>query len=79
MVINATFNNISAISWLSVLLVDETGVPGENSRPAASHWSTFITQCCIEYTSPWAEFELTILDGLDKINVEYQICLNINW
>jgi hypothetical protein len=30
MVFNATFNNISAISWLSVLLVDETGVPGEN-------------------------------------------------
>jgi hypothetical protein len=24
---NATFNNISVISWLSVLLVAETGVP----------------------------------------------------
>jgi hypothetical protein len=30
MVSNATFNNISAISWGSVLLVEETGVPGEN-------------------------------------------------
>ena len=30
MVFNATFNNISVIPWLSVLLVDETGVPGEN-------------------------------------------------
>jgi hypothetical protein len=30
MVFNATFNNISAISWQSVLLVGETGVPGEN-------------------------------------------------
>jgi hypothetical protein len=30
MVFNATFNNISVISWLSVLLVEETGVPGEN-------------------------------------------------
>jgi hypothetical protein len=29
MVFNATFNNISAISWRSVLLVEETGVPGE--------------------------------------------------
>ena len=29
MVLNATFNNISVISWLSVLLVEETGVPGE--------------------------------------------------
>ena len=27
---NATFNNISFISWRSVLLVEETGVPGEN-------------------------------------------------
>ena len=30
MVFNATFNNISAISWWSVLLLEETGVPGEN-------------------------------------------------
>ena len=37
MVFNATFNNISAISWWSVLLVEETGVPGENHRPVASH------------------------------------------
>jgi hypothetical protein len=36
-VLNATFNNISAISWQSVLLVAETEVPGENHRPAASH------------------------------------------
>ena len=37
MVFNATFNNITAISWQSVLLVEETGVTGENHRPAASH------------------------------------------
>jgi hypothetical protein len=30
MVFNATFNNISDISWQSVLLVEETGVPREN-------------------------------------------------
>jgi hypothetical protein len=34
MVLNATFNNIS------VLLVEETGVPGEKHRPAASHGQT---------------------------------------
>ena len=34
------FNNISVISWRSVLLVEETGVPGENHRPAPSHWQT---------------------------------------
>jgi hypothetical protein len=36
-VFNATFNNISVISWQSVLLVEETRVPGENHRTAASH------------------------------------------
>jgi hypothetical protein len=35
MVLNATFNNISAISWRSVLLVEETGVPADKYRPAA--------------------------------------------
>jgi len=30
MVFNTTFNNISAISWRPVLLVEEFGVPGEN-------------------------------------------------
>ena len=32
MVFNATFNNISVILWRSVLLVDETGVPGETTN-----------------------------------------------
>ena len=42
MVFNATFNNIniSIITWQSVLLVEETGVPGENHWPAESHWQT---------------------------------------
>ena len=39
-VFNVTFNNISVISWRSVLLVEETGVPGKNHRPVASHWQT---------------------------------------
>jgi len=33
MVLNATFNNISIISWRSILLVE---VPEENHRPVAS-------------------------------------------
>jgi len=37
MVLNATFNNISVISWSSVLLVEETR---KNRRPAASRWQT---------------------------------------
>jgi hypothetical protein len=34
MVFNATFNNISVISWRSVLLVEENG---ENHQPAVNH------------------------------------------
>jgi hypothetical protein len=30
MVFNATLNNISVISWQSVVLVEETRVPGDN-------------------------------------------------
>ena len=30
---NATFNNVLVISWRSVLLMEETGVHGENHRP----------------------------------------------
>jgi hypothetical protein len=42
MVFNATFNNISAISWWSVLLVEETGVQRENYRRVASHRQTLL-------------------------------------
>jgi hypothetical protein len=40
MALDATFNNISVISWQLVLLVVETGVPREKHRPAASHSQT---------------------------------------
>ena len=35
MVFKTTFNNISAISWQIVLLMEETGA---NHRPVAGHW-----------------------------------------
>ena len=31
-VFNATFNNISVISWRPVLLAEETGVPGKTTE-----------------------------------------------
>jgi hypothetical protein len=40
MVFNTTFNNISVITWRSVLLVEKTGGPGEKHRPVASNWQT---------------------------------------
>jgi hypothetical protein len=32
---NANFKNISVRSWWSLLLMEETGVSGEDNRPAA--------------------------------------------
>ena len=58
MVFSATFNNISVISWRSVLLVEKSG---ENHWPVTSYWQTLSHKCCIEYTSPWTGFELIIL------------------
>jgi hypothetical protein len=42
MVLNANFNNNLAISWQSVLLVEETGVPGKNTDCRKS-LTSFIT------------------------------------
>ena len=50
-----TFNNISVISWWSVLLVEETG---ENRRPVASLWQTWIVS---SMHIAWAGFEPTTI------------------
>ena len=40
LVLNATFNNISVISLRSVVLMEETRVPGESHRPRAINRQT---------------------------------------
>jgi hypothetical protein len=64
MVFNATFNNISVISWLSVLLVEDTGGPGENLLQVTDKLYYIML-----YTSPWSRFELTtsVVIGTDCI------------
>ena len=61
MVLHATFNNISAISWQSVLLVVETGIPGEKHRLVARHWQSLSNNVVSESISPKTGVELTIL------------------
>jgi hypothetical protein len=41
-VFNAAFNNISVISWWSVLLVEETGGPGETHRKSLTNFITMM-------------------------------------
>ena len=53
MVFNATFNDISAILWQSVLLGEETGVPKEYHQPAASHWQTLSYNVVL--STPWPD------------------------
>jgi len=43
MVFNATFNNISVISWWSVSLVEETGVPEKKPLTFRKSLTNFIT------------------------------------
>ena len=63
MMLNATFNNISVVSRRSVILVDETAVPGEYHRPFANHWQTASYNHIILYRVHlgWVGLELTTL------------------
>ena len=64
MVFNATFNNISVISWRSVLLVEETREPVENHCPVTDKLYHIML-----YTLPWSRFKLTtsVVIGTDCI------------
>ena len=73
MVFNTIFNNISVISWRSILLVEETRVPKENHRPVAGHWQILSHKCCIEYTLPWTGFKLTTFVQNRQVFSKYDV------
>jgi hypothetical protein len=73
MVFSATFNNISAISWRSVLLVEETGVPRENYRPVESHWLYHIMLCKTYSLESLSRFPVPTRDSLqDDIKTTFE-------
>jgi len=62
MVLNATFSNISVISWRSVLLVAETGGPRENHGHFTTQsyiyeswksWPIPVARSCIRLYRKW--------------------------
>ena len=59
-------------------MVEEIGVILENYRPVASHWQTLSHNVAIEYTSPWAGFNLTtlVVIGEKSGTCNSEICLN---
>jgi hypothetical protein len=50
---NATFNNISVISWQSILLVEETGIPGENHRSYSTSSLSKINILSLKQKNDW--------------------------
>ena len=70
-VFNATFNNISVISWQPVLLVEKTEVSGENHRPTAI--------ILYRVHLAWVGFELTMLVVIDTDWIDLCLSKSFDW
>jgi hypothetical protein len=58
MVFNATFKNISVLSWRSVLLLDETGVTGANVVSKEKVFTVYVA------TTAFSQNELKVVSGI---------------
>ena len=84
MVFNDTYNNIS------VLFVEETGVPGENYPPVTSHWHTLgvidiggiVDNHCMKYFNFYKilnDFQVECCSVKQDNHVDYEINLYFNF
>jgi hypothetical protein len=74
MVFNATFKNMSVISWRSVLLVEETGVPEESHRPVPSLWQTLSSN--VVSSTPRHEWGSNVQLSHDIADILLKVALN---
>jgi hypothetical protein len=74
MVFNATFNNISVISWQSVLLVEETGVPKENHLKKKGKWNSKVTCNMARNKTEWL---LIIANWANFSDVSLRECITL--
>ena len=77
---NTFFNNISVISWQSVLLMEETGIPRENHWPVASHWQALSHIMLYWVHLTWAESLLNIVycKAYDQKRKDWKILKFVN-
>jgi hypothetical protein len=79
MVLNATFNNISVISWRLVLLGEEAWVLGENHRPASNKPFELTTLVvCFSWTQTTISHASWKWKILNYTNIAYNVvcCMN---
>jgi hypothetical protein len=77
-IFNTTFNNIPVISWQSVLLVEETGVPEENHRPVTSHWQFYHIMFYRVHLANWNIVESGVKHHRYNPNL-YVMCSFMSW